>query len=209
MSLIFMKNSVFDPEAQSANVDYKIVTALERLSEAFRVLLWNEAKELSLSPIQIQILLFIRFHPANLSKVSYLAGEFNMTKATISDAVRMLEQKGLIQKETTQEDSRSFNIMLTPKGKSVTDSLEHFGQPIVNSLSGLAQQQKIVLLESLLGMIRQLQTSGVITIQRMCYSCHFFEKRGEQFYCNMLHKQLDSQDLRVDCPEFEATVTLY
>ncbi|MBL0262297.1 MAG: MarR family transcriptional regulator, partial [Leptospiraceae bacterium] len=34
-------------------------------------------------------------------KVSYLADEFNMTKATISDTIKTLEQKQLIKKNSS------------------------------------------------------------------------------------------------------------
>jgi DNA-binding MarR family transcriptional regulator len=91
-----MEQSVFNLDVQNTNVEFRIVAALERLSEAFRVLLWNEAKILNISPIQIQILVFLKFHALEKCKVSYLAQEFNMTKATISDAVKVMLQKGLI-----------------------------------------------------------------------------------------------------------------
>ena len=55
-----MKSS-FDLKRQSTKIESKIVVALERISEAFRVLLWNESKENSLSPIQIQLLIFFTF----------------------------------------------------------------------------------------------------------------------------------------------------
>lgn len=57
-----MNKSPFDLSHQNLTVDSKIVAALERISQAFRVLLWNESKELSLSPIQIQVLIFLLYH---------------------------------------------------------------------------------------------------------------------------------------------------
>ena len=103
-----MKSS-FDLNRQNKNTESKIVVALERISEAFRVLLWNESKENSLSPIQIQILIFIHFHTSEKCKVGYLADEFNMTKATISDSVRVLLAKELVIKETDPIDTRSLS----------------------------------------------------------------------------------------------------
>ena len=57
-----MKKSSFHLTEQNQKIESRIVVALERISESFRVLLWNESKENSLSPIQIQILIFIYFH---------------------------------------------------------------------------------------------------------------------------------------------------
>mgnify|MGYP006294391957 CR=1 FL=1 len=73
-----MKYSSFNLDEQNQKIESRIVVALERISEAFRVLLWNESKENSLSPIQIQILIFIQFHAQEKCKVGYLADEFNI-----------------------------------------------------------------------------------------------------------------------------------
>src|SRR5690606_9651643 len=86
--------SPFDPQRPGPTVESKIVVALERVATAFRVLLWNEGRTHGLSPIQVQLLLFLRFHPRERCKVSVLAQEFNLTKATISESVRALELKG-------------------------------------------------------------------------------------------------------------------
>jgi hypothetical protein len=40
-----MKKSAFDLEHQKSSIESKIVASLERVSQAFRVLLWNESKE--------------------------------------------------------------------------------------------------------------------------------------------------------------------
>ena len=85
--------SVFNLDNQNAGLNSKIVAGLERLSQAFRTLLWEKAKEFGLSPIQIQVLIFIHYHSKEKSTVSYLAQEFNLTKPTISDAIKALEQK--------------------------------------------------------------------------------------------------------------------
>ena len=101
-----MKHSSFHLTEQNQKIESRIVVALERISEAFRVLLWNESKENSLSPIQIQILIFIYFHSPEKCKVGYLADEFNMTKATISDSVKVLLSKELVTKETDPNDTK-------------------------------------------------------------------------------------------------------
>ena len=88
--------SDFDLEFQNENIESKIIASLERVSQAFRVLLWQESKDFSLSPIQVQVLIFLLHHSVEKKTVSYLADEFNVTKATISDTVKSLEQKQLI-----------------------------------------------------------------------------------------------------------------
>ena len=65
--------SVFNLENQNGTLDNKIVAGLERLSQVFRILLWDKAKEHRLSPIQIQLLIFIQYHSSDKTTISYLA----------------------------------------------------------------------------------------------------------------------------------------
>jgi DNA-binding MarR family transcriptional regulator len=197
-----MKSS-FDINRQNKNTESKIVVALERISEAFRVLLWNESKENSLSPIQIQILIFIHFHASEKCKVGYLADEFNMTKATISDSVRVLLAKDLVIKETDPIDTRSYTLSLTTIGKQIAEKASFFASSIEKPIGKLSEEQKTVILNGLLQMIYDLNKAGIITIQRMCFTCSFYNAENGIHYCNLLKTKLAESEIRVDCPEHE------
>lgn len=195
--------SAFDLNRQNKKIESKIVVALERVSEAFRVLLWNESKENALSPIQIQTLIFLLFHSDEQCKVSYLAQEFNMSKATISDSVKLLLQKGLIQKIDDPIDTRSYIIALTEEGKKTAEKSANFAFAIEKPLSTLTEEQKETILSGLLKLIYELNKAGIITIQRMCFTCLHYQNNSGQHYCKLLQSKLESTDLRVDCPEHE------
>ena len=80
-----MNEQVFDVNFQNQDLASRIVAGMERIAESYRVLLWDYAKTTGLSPIQIQMLIFMRYHAEEWCNVSALAREFNMTKPTISD----------------------------------------------------------------------------------------------------------------------------
>jgi DNA-binding MarR family transcriptional regulator len=197
--------SDFDLGFQSQSADSKIVASLERISQAFRVLLWQESKEYALTPIQVQVLIFLHFHSEEKCKVSYLAAEFNMTKATISDTVKTLEQKGLIEKVSEPEDTRSYRMYLTEKGRSIAQKTAMFSKAIYNPIAQIPEAEKEKLLLHLLGVIRHLQQAGIITIQRMCFSCKFYRytDSNQVHYCKLLNQVLEPVSLRVDCPEHQ------
>lgn len=198
-----MKHSSFNLNAQNQKIESRIVVALERISEAFRVLLWQESKENSLSPIQIQILIFIHFHALEKCKVGYLADEFNMTKATISDSVRVLLAKELVAKETDPIDTRSYSLSLTDEGKKVAKKASLFASSIEQPIEKLTQEQKTIMLNGLLKLIFDLNKSGIITIQRMCFTCSYYNTENGIHYCNLLKTKLSESEIRVDCPEHE------
>lgn len=198
-----MKRSSFDLSEQNQKIDSKIVVALERLSEAFRVLLWNESKIHALSPIQIQILIFLQFHSKENCRVSYLANEFNMTKATISDSIRVLLEKKLVAKETDFSDTRSYTISLTEEGEKITQKVSHFATPIKQPIENLSVEQKAIMLNILLTLIYDLNKAGIITIQRMCFTCSYYKSDQGAHYCNLLNTKLVETEIRVDCPEHQ------
>lgn len=195
--------SSFNLTEQENKIESKIVVALERISEAFRVLLWNESKENSLSPIQIQILVFLLFHSSEKCKVGYLANEFNMTKATISDSVKTLMKKGMVEKTQDTQDTRSFGISLTTEGKAVANKASVFASSIEKPIESFSGEQKEAMLNGLLKLIHDLNSAGVITIQRMCFTCLNYRYEGGEHYCKLLKTKLKNTEIRVDCPEHE------
>ncbi|MCR9142944.1 MAG: MarR family winged helix-turn-helix transcriptional regulator [bacterium] len=198
-----MASQYFDPEIQVGSVDGKIVAGLERIAQVFRVLLWREAGEFGLSPIQLQILLFLRHHPAPaLRTVSHLAREFNMTKATVSDAVKILLKKELLVKAPGASDARSFRLDLSAEGKRVARKLKGFGSELAAALEGVDESEKQIFTAVLLRLVFRLHETGIIQTQRMCYSCaHFQSLKAGGAYCRLLEQKLRRQDLRLDCPE--------
>ena len=203
-----MDTSDFDLNHQKRSTESKIIAALERISQAFRVLLWQESKEFTLSPIQVQVLIFLLHHSEEKGKVSYLAAEFNMTKATISDTIKVLDMKGLLTKEPEPNDTRSYTIHLTPKGKELAGHTSMFTKELRTPIDKLHPDDKESLLLSLFTIIRHLNKSEVITIQRMCMTCSYYvpADKEQHHFCKLLNQDLHVTDLRIDCPEHELKI---
>ncbi|GAB3508943.1 hypothetical protein GCM10027341_45400 [Spirosoma knui] len=199
-----MDDSVFDLGRQNSSVDAKIVAGLERLGEVFRTLLWQQSRETGLSPIQIQILLFLAFHDPVKCKIGYLAAEFNLTKPTISDAVKVLAQKELVARIVDPLDSRSHSLQLTPAGQQIVDQTSGFANLLSQLVGQLNGEHKTMLYESLFTLIYGLHQRGLITVQRMCKTCLHYQFDGQIHYCGLLKIPLEADLLRLDCPEHAA-----
>jgi len=199
-----MSKYVFKQQDQEHSLPNKIVVGLQRISEAFKVLLWEKAKEFGISPIQIQILIFISYHKEEFCNVSYLAKEFNVTKPTISDAIKVLEKKEMIVKDHSSSDSRSYSIFLSDLGKETVSKTETFANPIKTALGDISGEEQENIFSTLSSLIYQLNQKGILTVQRTCYACKFHTIHGTTDYCNLLQKDLLNQDIRLDCAEFES-----
>ncbi|WP_418262963.1 MarR family winged helix-turn-helix transcriptional regulator [Flavobacterium faecale] len=194
--------SVFNLNQQNSNLDHKIVAGLERISNVFRILLWDKSKRHQLSPIQIQLLIFINYHSQKLSTVSYLAQEFNLSKPTISDTIKTLEQKGYIKKVPVQDDARSYTIEITDLGKNVIFETENYTDPLSAIVSKSNAADKEILWKTISDMILQLNRMEIITVQRTCYNCKFFSNEKNVPFCGLLGQELKNEDIRIDCGEF-------
>jgi DNA-binding MarR family transcriptional regulator len=195
--------SVFNLNGQNSNLDNKIVAGLERLSQVFRIFLWEKAKEFNLSPIQIQLLIFIQHHSSDKCTISYLAQEFNFTKPTISDAVKVLEHKKFIKKITDNADTRSYTIQLTTAGKKIVTETEDFANPITAIVAKAKESDKKVLWQNVSNLITQLNKLQVISVQRSCFNCKHYTIKNKNHFCNLLNQKLEVEDIRIDCDEFE------
>ncbi|MGB0984576.1 MAG: MarR family winged helix-turn-helix transcriptional regulator [Saprospiraceae bacterium] len=186
------------------NIEAKILNGLERLSEALKALLWEKAKVYGISPIQIQILLFITNHKIEICNVSYMAKEFNVTKATISDAIRVLLKKRYLEKDFSPIDKRRFNLTLTPLGIELVSNLSEYATPFEEELSMFEEQNLSTVYDTLTKLIFQLNQRDIIQVQRTCFNCKYYNgDRKDSHYCNLLKSELKKHEIRLDCNEFE------
>ena len=198
----------FDPSSQHGDVDKKIVAALERLSQAFRVLLQEEAQGRGLSPIQARFLVHLLHHGDELGRVGRLAEEFGLSRATVSDAVRTLEAKGLVRRESWPRDGRVATLRLTPAGEEAAARLSGWADVVEEQLGSFAPGEKEAVMRFLMRLISELQGAGVITVARMCVSCRYFSpdahpRSASPHHCALLDLPLSGADLRTDCPKHE------
>jgi DNA-binding MarR family transcriptional regulator len=198
--------SVFEPSTQHEHVDKKIIASLERLSQVLRILLRGEAQERGLSPIQARFLVHLLHHGASLRRVSQLAREFDLTRATVSDAVGSLEKKGLIRKETWPHDKRVTTLRLTPAGEHTARELAAWADVVEEHLEDRSTEEKEAVMRFLMDLIASLQKSGLITVARMCVTCRFFRPdahlgESSSHHCALLDVALSGSELRADCPE--------
>lgn len=198
------------PSRPEEYLEDKIVTALERLSLASKILLWDAAKkeglaEKGLSPIQIKFLLFLPNHLEGQCRVSQLAKEFGLTQATVSDAVKSLVSKGLVSKKPSREDGRVQTLQLTPAGKRLANRMANWPDAIRLQLKEFSDETKTTVMVFLMELIRSLQRSGIIEVARMCISCGNFREDAHPdserpHHCSLTDTPLAITDLNVDCP---------
>jgi DNA-binding MarR family transcriptional regulator len=193
------------PPGAPADVDAKLVAALERIGQALRVQMWDTAKRHRLSPTQLQVLLRLANDPAARRRIGSIAAELDVTHPTVSDAVAALRRRGLVARETP---SRRAPLALTKSGRELAETLVDWDVRTLRELGELSATEKQATLRLLLDLIARLQRAGAITVARMCVTCRFFQRdahRGtpRRHHCALVDMPLADGELRVDCAEHE------
>ena len=189
------------------NLDRSIVLALERVSQVFRTLLWDNSKQKKLSPIQIQFLVYIAAHSKKYSSVSEIARTFNLTPATVSDAIKSLERKGLVQKIVSRRDGRKFPISLTKAGLSMANNLSNWYDPLMDHIQNFPNETREAVLIFLLQLIESLKKHQLLEEIKTCLSCRYFARQTDSnieqtSYCLLRKVPLNNSALRLNCPNF-------
>lgn len=191
------------------DIKSKIVSAFERISEVIKNLRITYGKKFGISPIQVQILFYLKNKTSSAITLTEIARYFQLTKPTISDSLINLETKGYIHKIQSKDDRRNDLIVLTIKGLELTQKLDNHLQPIANSINKFTKEEKEKLYILLIEIIDSLFKSGHIKTQKMCFLCKFHEinQANGLSYCKLLKKNLLPLELKLDCPDFEEIVS--
>jgi len=87
---------------------------VRRLHQIHVALFWEECSELNITPVQYAILTTLSVLPG-LDQTA-LAQEVGLDRTNTADVVKRLETNGLVYRLPDQNDKRTRNVFLTPKG---------------------------------------------------------------------------------------------
>jgi len=194
------KTSGFSPEQQLTSLDARLLLSLQRLSDMLKAIQWEQARNLGITPLQLQILLFTGHHTAAVNKVAYIATELQLSRPTVSDAGAVLVNKGLLRIEEDPKDRRSYSFQLTDAGQQMLELAEKYTSELEAILAKRPANEKSNLYQSLFTIIAGLFDNEKGGMQRMCYSCAYYDgNKKRQHACRLLQKKLDSAELQIDC----------
>jgi DNA-binding MarR family transcriptional regulator len=198
--------SFYNPQNLTKNTEGKIVYAVDRIAEALKSRIWSRYSQFKLSPIQIRFIIFLMSSSRERKTVSRIASEFNLTKATVSDAVSSLEKKGLISRKKEQGDRRVVLLSLTKKGETTARKVSGYASEVVNTLRDIPENEKTVVLQTLMQILEKLHENGLVSSPRMCITCgHLIEQPQKNRYsCKKRRRLLNPAEFMIDCNSHKA-----
>ncbi len=185
-----------------ADLDRKVLAAVERLGRALRSARQQAATRNQLSLLGLSVIETLA--GGRPRRVGDLAAELDVSQPTMSDAVAALHRRRLVERDRNRNDRRSTLVALTDDGTSMASEIAAELRPLLASKAGTATDRATAL-RVLLAEIARLQEAGIITVNRSCLTCRHYQPPGAPFQarCLLLGSVIRDQDLRVDCSEHE------
>lgn len=166
-----------------------VAIALERLAELFRL-----QQESPMSSLQQKILAYIQGHPEESVTLTLLHQRFGLGKATLSQSIKTLKEKGLLHRAVDPGDGRVQRLLLTPEGEQAAQGVMGFTKGILAVIRTLERERLQHFSGTLLELLHGLQISGLISVEGMCFQCSFFKAKDEP-YCALLRKPLAETEI--------------
>ncbi len=176
---------------------------LERLATLLRGESRNLLFEYGLQPIQFEALHYLlicnRYSDTPMSVTEYLG----QTKGSVSQTLKVLEKKGLIEKNADSSDKRVTHLAVTKQGRKLIKKI--LPSPLLSLASNFLDDQAIVRVnELLIALLKSAQQANGFKSFGQCDSCRHNTKLGkDDYFCGLVKEPLSKLDVELICREHE------
>ena len=186
----------------------QLLVGLARLGQAIRIDGWRNNGPHNLSPLQADIITFLA-EEAVPRRQGDIVGALASTPPTVSDAVKALRAKGLLEGVRDPKDARAIVVRLTAEGESEARRLGDVSQVMSEAFSVLSEADLAAMLRGTATVMKGLQERHAIPVSRMCLTCRFFqpnahpEDASRPHHCGFVDAPFGDAELRVTCPDHQ------
>ena len=178
---------------------------IERLGNLVRADVRAVCNEYGMRPVQLEALRFLtqcnRYSDTPQAVTEFLG----LTKGTVSQTLKVLEQKGLLRKQGDAADKRLVHLKPTAKGRRLVER----GVPaasLVHGLEGLAGTESQQLEDGLRLVLRSMQEANGFRTFAPCHTCRFNHGQDGGYFCGLTREPLSDRDVLLICREHQYPV---
>lgn len=179
----------------------ELFNIIERLANLLRQEVRAEGQTLGLQPVQQEALYYLsicnRYSDTTLAVTEYLG----LTKGTVSQTLKILENKSLIYKEKDKNDLRITHLKVTDAGQQfLTETCppKKFTQAI-GQLSQNKQNCTADLMREVLTHYQQVTGRAAFGV---CQNCKFNQESADGILCKLTNEPLSPKDKTLICREY-------
>ncbi|WP_206244862.1 MarR family winged helix-turn-helix transcriptional regulator [Novosphingobium terrae] len=182
----------------------RVTAGLVRIGHVLRSRAWKGATPEGVTPTQGHALGLLREAEGGLS-LGAIASMLGISAPTASDAMSALATKGLVVKAPGAKP-RSINLSLTSEGEALAARTSEWPAFLSDAVETLEPAEQAALLRALVKLIRAMQASGDIPVQKMCVTCRYFRPNAHPgtetpHHCALVDAPFGDRHLRLHCGE--------
>lgn len=175
---------------------------IERINSLLRSWQRDDALLSVVPAVQLSALRYLNLCNHYSDTVMGVSDYLGITKGTVSQSLKALEERQWIYKEPDPQDKRSTHLKLTAAGLVVVQRLV-----AVQELQRAVQQLGPDLEQQLTGALRQLLSQVQQQEHRksfgICQTCRFHQQRDGQPFCGLTQQPLPFNSITLICREHQ------
>ncbi len=192
------------PEQRADSIPARVALALIRTGTVTISKETLAARSEGLPALQASLLIRIYSSARDQCTVGALAEALGLTPPTISDSLKALVRKGLVDRRRSAKDGRVVFFNTTHRGREVARRLGQWALPVERSIAEMSREEQGEFMKLLTKILRDRVEEGIPIPEPMCVSCSSFEItswRDGNYRCTRLETKMDPFTLKTDCPQ--------
>lgn len=153
-----------------------------------------------LQPVQIEILRYLSICNQYSNNAKSVTEYLGQTKGTVSQTLKVLENKGLLVKQSDLVDKRITHLTVTAQGTKLLKDIIP-SSIFTKANESLTETEANGIQEAIKTLLLTVLRSNDMKSFGICSSCRYHNKRAEGYYCALLQKPLANEEISLICRE--------
>jgi len=120
------------------------------------------------------------------------------TRGTVSQTLKALARKELIEEARSEHDKRSISYSITKEGRALFNK----ASTIEDAMSGLSDEETAPLLAGLEAVLRSALKQREMRAFGVCETCKYHSKKTSGGFCKLLNESLSAAEAKQICHEY-------
>jgi len=175
---------------------------IERLGNLLRADVRVSCHASGVRPVQLEALNFLTQCNHYSDTPQAVADYLGLTKGTVSQTLKVLEEKGLLRKQGDSNDKRVVHLKPTARGRRLVGRAVPAGL-LTSGIEQLPETELRDTLNALRGLLHSVQKANHLRTFAPCYSCRFNTKRESGYFCELTQESLAESEIALLCREHQ------
>ena len=181
---------------------YLVHDLIERLGNLVRADVRAVCHTSGVRPVQLEALHYLtqcnRYSDTPQAVAEYLG----LTKGTVSQTLKVLEEKGLLKKRSDPGDKRVVHLTPTASGRRLVERVVP-SDLLAMGVGRLSKSEQQATGEALRLLLRSVQKANSLRTFAPCHSCRFNQKIDDGYLCELTQESLTADDVVLICREHQ------